>query len=56
MRVPILGASASAGLLLLLAGAVITHVRNRDRIAELAPALVCAMLVAGYLAILGTSS
>ena len=55
LTVPVLGASAAAGLLLLLAGAVITHVRNRDGIREIAPALVCAVLVAAYLAILGTS-
>jgi len=56
LSVPILGASAGAGLLLLLAGAVITHVRNRDGIAELTPAVVCAVLVVGYLAALGMSS
>ena len=56
LTVPLLGASAGAGLLLLLAGAVITHVRNRDGLRELAPAVVCAVLVAGYLAALGMSS
>jgi hypothetical protein len=55
LTVPLLGAAAGAGLLLLLAGAVITHVRNRDGIRELAPAVVCAVLVAGYLAIPSTS-
>ncbi|GGU43695.1 DoxX family protein [Lentzea flava] len=56
LTVPLLGAAAGAGLLLLLAGAVITHVRNRDGIRELAPAVVCAALVAAYLAVLGVSS
>jgi uncharacterized membrane protein len=56
LTVPLLGASAGVGLLLLLAGAVITHVRNRDGVRELAPAVVCAVLVAGYLAALGMSS
>jgi hypothetical protein len=56
LTVPLLGASAGVGLLLLLAGAVITHVRNRDGIREIAPALVCAVFVAAYLAALGTSS
>jgi hypothetical protein len=56
LTVPVLGALAGAGLLLLLAGAVITHVRKRDGIRELAPALVCAALVGGYLAVLGTAS
>ncbi|MFC3891144.1 DoxX family protein [Lentzea rhizosphaerae] len=56
LTVPLLGASAGVGLLLLLAGAVVTHVRNGDGVRELAPAVVCAVLVAGYLAALGLSS
>jgi uncharacterized membrane protein YphA (DoxX/SURF4 family) len=47
--VPALGRVAAAGLLLLLAGAVITHVRNGHQPAKYAPALVCALLVASYL-------
>lgn len=50
--VPLLGVLAGAGLLILLAGAVITHVRNGDEPRRFAPALVCAVLVAGYLAAL----
>ncbi len=53
--VPVLGALAGAGLLLLLAGALVTHVRNHDRGRDLVPALVCAALVAGYLVALGVS-
>lgn len=50
--VPPLGGLAGAGLLLLLAGAVITHLSNGDRARKLTPALVSAVLVAGYLAAL----
>jgi hypothetical protein len=50
--VPPLGVLAAAGLLALLAGAIATHLRHRDGIREIAPALVCALLVAGYLAAL----
>lgn len=55
LSVPLLGALAGAGLLLLLAGALVTHVRNHDRGRDLVPALVCAVLVAGYLVALGVS-
>ena len=55
LTVPVLGALAGAGLLLLLAGALVTHVRNHDRGRDLVPALVCAVLVAGYLVALGVS-
>jgi hypothetical protein len=50
--VPLLGYMAGAGLLVLLAGALITHARNRDGVRELVPAMVCALLVVGYLAAL----
>jgi hypothetical protein len=43
---------AGAGLLLLLAAAVLTHVRHHDGAGKIAPAVVCAVLVAGYLAAL----
>jgi hypothetical protein len=56
LTVPVLGALASAGLLLLLAGALVTHVRNRDLGRDLVPALVCAALVTGYLVALGVAS
>ncbi|NUT95971.1 MAG: DoxX family protein [Saccharothrix sp.] len=55
LAVPLLGFAAGAGLLLLLAGAVVTHVRNGDGLRALAPAVVCAALVAGCLAMLGLS-
>ncbi|MFJ9377210.1 DoxX family protein [Streptomyces sp. NPDC101455] len=47
--VPLLGGLAGAGLLLLLAGAAIVHLRKGDGMAELTPATVCAVLVAAYL-------
>jgi hypothetical protein len=53
---PLLGGLASVGLLLLLGGAVVTHLRNHDGPRQVAPAVVCLVLVAGYLAALvGTS-
>ncbi|GLZ35316.1 invasion protein [Lentzea sp. NBRC 105346] len=55
LAVPALGILAAVGLLLLLAGALITHVRNRDSGRDVVPALVCAVLVAGYLVTLGVS-
>ncbi|MEU0531613.1 DoxX family protein [Amycolatopsis tolypomycina] len=55
LSVPLLGALAGAGLLLLLVGALVTHVRSRDRGRDLVPAVVCAGLVAGYLVVLGVS-
>ncbi|MPY55997.1 DoxX family protein [Streptomyces spongiae] len=54
LAVPLLGGLAGAGLLLLMAGAVITHVRNGDARGA-TPALVCAALVAAYLAALFTA-
>lgn len=50
--VPLFGGLAGTGLLLLLAGALITHLRHHDSARAMAPAVVCALLVAGYLAIL----
>ncbi|MEU9003176.1 DoxX family protein [Streptomyces sp. NPDC048551] len=50
--VPPLGGLAGAGLLLLLAGAVVVHLRKGDPVAKLVPAAVCAVLVASYLAAL----
>jgi hypothetical protein len=49
LALPPIGALAGAGLLLLLAGAVVAHLRNGDRPRLLAPALVAALLVAAYL-------
>jgi hypothetical protein len=50
--VPLLGVTASGGLLLLLAGALAVHMRHGDRVPELAPAIVCVVLVTCYLTVL----
>ena len=52
LAVPLLGRVAAAGLLLLLAGALVTHVRQRHGSRKYAPVIVCGVLVAGYLAAL----
>jgi hypothetical protein len=49
---PVLGGVASAGLLLLLAGALVAHLRNGDSPRHLAPAVVAGLLVAAYLVVL----
>ncbi|MFE4995963.1 DoxX family protein [Streptomyces mirabilis] len=49
LAVPPLGGLAGVGLLLLLAGAVIVHLRKGDPVAKFVPAAVCAVLVASYL-------
>ncbi|MET8957668.1 DoxX family protein [Streptomyces sp. NPDC004533] len=50
--VPLCGGLAGTGLLLLLAGAVTTHLRKGDAPAKLVPAVACAALVAWYLVLL----
>jgi hypothetical protein len=45
--VPVIGALAAAGLLLLLGGAIVTHLRNGDGIRGIIPAVVLG-LVSGY--------
>ena len=50
--VRLFGGLAGAGLLLLLAGALTTHARNHDTARAVIPAVVCTLLVAGYLAAL----
>ena len=52
--VPVIGVLAATGLVLLLGGAAITHLRNGDGIRELAPALVLgAVSVAFIILVLG---
>jgi hypothetical protein len=48
---PVVGAFAAVGLLLLLAGAVITHLRAGDRLKALAPALVLGLVAFVFLAL-----
>ena len=52
LAVPLLGRVAAVGLLLLLAGALITHIRQGDGPRKYAPVIVCGVLVGGYLAAL----
>jgi hypothetical protein len=49
LAVPAIGVLAACGLLLLLGGALATHVRQGDGAAEVAPAAVVALLVVAYL-------
>lgn len=46
---PLIGGLAGTGLLLLLVGAVVTHLREGDGPRKFAPAVVCGLLVAAYL-------
>ena len=52
LAAPPLGAVAAVGLLLLLAGAVLAHLRNGDHPRLVTPALVSGLFVAAYLAVL----
>jgi hypothetical protein len=47
--VPLIGALAAAGLLMLLGGALVTHLRNGDGVREVAPALVLGLVTLAYL-------
>lgn len=47
--VPVIGALAAAGLLMLLGGAVVAHVRNGDGLREIAPALALGLVALSYL-------
>ncbi|MFE9497722.1 DoxX family protein [Streptomyces collinus] len=49
---PLFAELAGLGLLMLLTGAVITHVRKKDGLAKLVPAAVSIALVAWYLVLL----
>ncbi|MBV1854353.1 DoxX family protein [Catellatospora tritici] len=49
---PLIGALAAAGLLLLLTGAIVVHVRKGDGPRKAAPAIVCALLAVAYLILL----
>ncbi len=49
---PRIGGLAAAGLLALLGGALVTHLRTGDKLQAAAPALVSAAAVAAYLAAL----
>lgn len=49
LNVPPVGGLAGAGLFLLLAGALMTHMRNDDGVRRCASAVLCAALVVVYL-------
>ena len=46
--VPMIGATAAVGLLMLLGGALVTHLRNGDGAKEIAPAVVLGLLTLTY--------
>jgi hypothetical protein len=46
--VPVIGALAAVGLLLLLGGAVLVHLRNGDGVREIVPALVLGVVALTY--------
>jgi hypothetical protein len=47
--VPLIGALAAAGLLMLLGGAVVVHRRNGDGVREIAPAVVLGLVTLTFL-------
>lgn len=47
--VPVIGALAAVGLLILLGGAVVVHLRNGDGVREIAPALVLGVVTLAFL-------
>ena len=47
--VPVIGALAAAGLLMLLGGALVAHLRNGDGIRQVAPAVVLGLVSLSYL-------
>ena len=47
--VPVIGALAATGLLALLGGAVVVHLRNGDGVREVAPAVVLALVTLTFL-------
>jgi hypothetical protein len=47
--VPVIGALAAAGLLMLLGGAIVAHLRNGDGIREIAPAVVLGLVTLSFL-------
>jgi hypothetical protein len=47
--VPVIGALAAAGLLMLLGGAIVAHLRNRDGLREIVPAVVLGVVALSFL-------
>ena len=52
LRIPVLGAAAATGLILLMAGAVTVHLRSGDPAARCLPAAVMGALAAAQLVLL----
>jgi hypothetical protein len=48
VALPVVGVLAATGLLLLLGGAVLVHLRNRDGVREMAPAVVLALVAVAF--------
>ena len=46
--VPVIGALAAAGLLMLLGGAIVAHLRNSDGMREVAPAVVLGLVTLSF--------
>ncbi len=49
---PVIGALAAAGLLMLLGGAIVTHLRNGDGVREIVPALALGLVTLAYLVLM----
>ena len=47
--VPLIGALAAAGLLMLLGGALVAHLRNGDGLRDIGPAVVLGLVTLSYL-------
>ena len=50
--IPVIGALAAAGLVLLLGGAVIVHLRNGDGLRQLAPSLVLGAVAVAFVVLM----
>ena len=50
--IPLIGALAAAGLLMLLGGALVTHLRNGDGVREIVPALALGLVTLAYLVLM----
>jgi hypothetical protein len=51
--VPVIGVLAAAGLLMILGGAIVAHLRNGDGMREIAPAVVLGLLTLSFLLLVG---
>jgi hypothetical protein len=51
IALPVIGVLAAVGLVLLLGGAVAVHLRNRDGVRDMAPALVLGLVALAFAAL-----